>query len=110
MDYLVKIKKFLLRYSKKEKGGKPPKTKEVKQRTANIMVYGMLGLLFLVGFFGALRAIGLSNQVNSLKATVLSSKQQNGKDTKEILDIPRVQYYMNNFVYTYINYSDDTAI
>lgn len=51
----------------------------------------------------------MSNQVNSLKATVLSSKQQNGKDTKEILDIPRVQYYMNNFVYTYINYSDDTA-
>ncbi|HEP5146539.1 TPA: conjugal transfer protein [Streptococcus pyogenes] len=109
MDYLVKIKKFLLRYTKKEKGGKQPKPKEVKQKTANIIVYGILGLLFIVGFFGSLRAIGLSNQVNSLKATVLSSKQQNGKDTKEILDIPRVQYYMNNFVYTYINYSDDTA-
>lgn len=109
MNFVIKIKKFLLRYSKKEKEGKPPKTKEVKQRTANMMVYGILGLLFLVGFLGALRAIGLSNQVNSLKATVLSSKQQNGKDTKEILDIPRVQYYMNNFVYTYINYSDDTA-
>ncbi|GAA0054103.1 conjugal transfer protein [Streptococcus canis] len=109
MNYLVKIKKFLLRYSKKEKGGKPPKMKEVKQRTANTMVYGMLGFLFLVGFFGALRAIGLSNQVNSLKATILSDKQQNQKGMKETLDISRVQYYMNNFVYTYINYSDDTA-
>lgn len=109
MNFVIKIKKFLLRYSKKEKEGKPPKTKEVKQRTANMMVYGLLGLLFLVGFLGALRAIGLSNQVNSLKATVLSGKQQIQKDTKETLDISRVQYYMNNFIYTYINYSDDTA-
>ncbi|HHK2025570.1 TPA: conjugal transfer protein [Streptococcus pyogenes] len=109
MNFVIKIKKFLLRYSKKEKEGKPPKTKEVKQRTANMMVYGLLGLLFLVSFLGALRAIGLSNQVNSLKATVLSGKQQIQKDTKETLDISRVQYYMNNFIYTYINYSDDTA-
>lgn len=47
---IQKIKKFLLRYTKKEEGGKQPKTKEVKQRTANFIVYGILGLLFIVGF------------------------------------------------------------
>lgn len=110
MDYLVKIKKFLLRYSKKEKGGKQPKPKEVKQKTANIIVYGILGLFFIVGFFGSLRAIGLSNQVRDLKESVVSVEEKSKyKKADNSLDVSRVQYYMNNFVYYYINYSQDTA-
>ena len=110
MDYLVKIKKLLLRYSKKEKEGKQPKPKEVKQKNVNFLVYGVLVILFIVGFFGSLRAIGLSNQVKNLKDTVVSVKKEAGqKKTDNGLDISRVQYYMNNFVYTYINYSDDIA-
>ena len=110
MYYLVKIKKFLLRYTKKEKGGKQPKTKEVKQKTANIVVYGILGLLFIVGFFGSLRAIGLSNQVQHLKETVITVEEKSkSKKTDNLLDVSRVQYYMNNFIYYYINYSEDTA-
>ncbi|OHY29348.1 conjugal transfer protein [Streptococcus parauberis] len=110
MYYLVKIKKFLLRYTKKEKGGKQPKTKEVKQKTANIVVYGILGLLFIVGFFGSLRAIGLSNQVQHLKETVITVEEKSkSKKTDNLLDVFRVQYYMNNFIYYYINYSEDTA-
>lgn len=107
---IQKIKKFLLRYTKKEEGGKQPKTKEVKQRTANFIVYGILGLLFIVGFFGSLRAIGLSNQVQHLKETVIAvEKKSKHKKTDDSLDISRIQYYMNNFVYYYINYSQDTA-
>ncbi|ESR10138.1 conjugal transfer protein [Streptococcus iniae] len=110
MDYLVKIKKFLLRYTKKEKGGKQPKTKEIKQKTANFVVYGILGLLFIVGFFGSLRAIGLSNQVQNLKETVVTVEEKSkNKKADNSLDVSRVQYYMNNFVYYYINYSQDTA-
>ncbi len=110
MYYLVKIKKFLLRYTKKEKGGKQPKTKEVKQKTANIVVYGILGLLFIVGLFGSLRAIGLSNQVQHLKETVITVEEKSkSKKTDKLLDVSRVQYYMNNFIYYYINYSEDTA-
>ncbi|HEN0407604.1 TPA: conjugal transfer protein [Streptococcus agalactiae] len=110
MDYLVRIKKFLLRYTKKEKGGKQPKTKEVKQKTANFVVYGILGLLFIVGFFGSLRAIGLSNQVQHLKETVIAVEEKSkSKKTDNSLDVSRVQYYMNNFIYYYINYTEDTA-
>lgn len=110
MDYLVKIKKFLLRYTKKEKGGKQPKTKEVKQKTANFVVYGILGLLFIVGFFGSLRAISLSNQVQHLKETVIAVEEKSkSKKTDNSLDVSRVQYYMNNFIYYYINYTEDTA-
>lgn len=110
MDYLVKIKKFLLRHSKKEKEGKQPKLKEVKQKTANIIVYGILGLLFTVGFFGSLRAIGLSNQVQHLKETVIAVEEKSKhQKVDNSLDVSRVQYYMNNFVYYYINYSQDTA-
>lgn len=110
MDYLVRIKKFLLRYTKKEKGGKQPKTKEVKQKTANFVVYGILGLLFIVGFFGSLRAIGLSNQVQHLKETVIAVEEKSkSKKNDNSLDVSRVQYYMNNFIYYYINYSEDTA-
>lgn len=105
-----RFRSILLKYSKKEKEGKQLKAKEVRQGSVNIVVYGTLFLLFIVGFFGSLRAIGLSNQVNQLKETVLSFKKE-GKQhsTIETLDISRVQYYMNNFVYTYINYSADTA-
>ncbi|MFI3886756.1 conjugal transfer protein [Streptococcus parauberis] len=110
MKYIEKIKKLLLRYSKKEKEGKQPKPKEVKQKNVNFLVYGVLVILFIVGFFGSLRAIGLSNQVKNLKDTVVSVKKEAGqKKTDNGLDISRVQYYMNNFVYTYINYSDDIA-
>ncbi|MGT2888372.1 conjugal transfer protein [Streptococcus didelphis] len=110
MNIVIKIKKLLLRYTKKEKGGKQPKTKEVKQKTANFVVYGILGLLFIVGFFGSLRAIGLSSQVKSLKETVISVKENTkNKSSENSLDLSRIQYYMNNFVYTYINYSDDIA-
>lgn len=110
MNIVIKIKKLLLRYTKKEKEGKQPKTKEVRQRTANIIVYSILILLFVVGFFGSLRAIGLSNQVETLKKTVISVKEESSKKvTDDALDVSRIQYYMNNFVYTYINYSDDIA-
>ncbi|GAA5395730.1 conjugal transfer protein [Streptococcus uberis] len=110
MDYLVRIKKFLLRYTKKEKRGIQPKTKEVKQKTANFVVYGILGLLFIVGFFGSLRAIGLSNQVQHLRETVIAVEEKSkSKKTDNSLDVSRVQYYMNNFIYYYINYSEDSA-
>ncbi len=110
MNYLQKIKKFLLRYTKKEKGGKQPKTREVKQWTANFVVYGILGLLFIAGFFGSLRSIGLSNQVQNLKETVVAVEEKSkNKKTDNSLDVSRVQYYMNNFIYYYINYSEDTA-
>lgn len=110
MKYIEKIKKLLSRYSKKEKEGKQPKPKEVKQGTVNLMVYGFLFLLFTVGFFGSLRAIGLSNQVKNLKDNIIAIKKESGqKVTDTGLDISRVQYYMNNFVYTYVNYSDEIA-
>lgn len=110
MDYLVRIKKFLLRYTKKEKGVKQPKTKVVKQKTANFVVYGILVLLFIVGFFGSLRAIGLFNQVKHLKETVIAVEEKSkSKKTDNSLNVSRVQYYMNNFIYYYINYSEDTA-
>lgn len=110
MNIVIKIKTLLLKYSKKEKTGKQPKVKEVKQGTVNLMVYGFLFLLFIVGFFGSLRAIGLSNQVKNLKDNVIAIKKESGqKVTDTGLDISRVQYYMNNFVYTYVNYSDEIA-
>ncbi|HEN0586102.1 TPA: conjugal transfer protein [Streptococcus agalactiae] len=110
MNYSERVRAILLKYSKKEKNGKQQKVKEVKQGTVNLFVYGVLFLLFIVGFFGSLRAIGLSNQVKNLKDNVIAIKKESGqKVTDTGLDISRVQYYMNNFVYTYVNYSDEIA-
>lgn len=110
MNYSERVRAILLKYSKKEKNGKQQKVKEVKQGTVNLFVYGVLFLLFIVGFFGSLRAIGMSNQVKNLKDTVVAIKKESGqKVTDTGLDISKVQYYMNNFVYTYINYSNEIA-
>ncbi|HGD6160778.1 TPA: conjugal transfer protein [Streptococcus agalactiae] len=105
MNYLVKIKKFLLRYSKREKSGKQPKIKELSQKTVNFFVYGFISLLFLVGFLGALKSIGLSSQVNYLRKAVLTAeKKVIQKPVTSPLDVARVEYYMTNFIYYYVNY------
>lgn len=84
--------------------------KEVRQGTVNFIVYGVLFFLFCVGFLGSLRVIGVSNQVKVLNDNVIAIEKESGqKVTDTGLDISKVQYYMNNFVYTYINYSDEIA-
>lgn len=108
---LTQIKAFLMKFSKKEKQGKQPKVKELSKRTANIMTYGFLLFFVFIGFIGSLRAISLSSQVNSLKNKVAdfeTTLTDNANQTST-LDVSRVQYYMANFVYTYINYDKDSA-
>lgn len=108
---LTQIKAFLMKFSKKEKQGKQPKVKELSKRTANIMTYGFLLFFVFIGFIGSLRAISLSSQVNSLKNKVAdfeTTLTDNANQTST-LDVSRVQYYMANFVYAYINYDKDSA-
>lgn len=108
---LTQIKAFLMKFSKKEKQGKQPKVKELSKRTANIMTYGFLLFFVFIGFIGSLRAISLSSQVNSLKNKVAgfeTTLTDNANQTST-LDVLRVQYYMANFVYAYINYDKDSA-
>lgn len=65
----------------------------------------------MIGVFGCLRAIGLSSQVASLKAKVVEMNKTVEQSTSNTsnLDISKVQYYMSNFIYTYINYDRDTS-
>ena len=108
---ITQIKTFLMKFSKKEKQGKQPKVKELSKRTANIMTYGFLLFFVFIGFIGLVRAISLSSQVNSLKNKVAdfeTTLTDNANQTST-LDVSRVQYYMANFIYTYINYDKDSA-
>lgn len=108
---ITQIKTFLMKFSKKEKQGKQPKVKELSKRTANIMTYGFLLFFVFIGFIGLVRAISLSSQVNSLKNKVAdfeTTLTDNANQTST-LDVSRVQYYMANFVYAYINYDKDSA-
>lgn len=105
---ITQIKTFLMKFSKKEKQGKQPKVKELSKRTANIMTYGFL--LFFV-FIGLVRAISLSSQVNSLKNKVadFETTLTDSANQTSTLDVSRVQYYMTNFIYAYINYDKESA-
>lgn len=110
MNSIEKVRSVLLKFSKEDKKSKQPKVKEVRQGTVNFIVYGVLFFLFCVGFLGSLRVIGVSNQVKVLNDNVIAIEKESGqKVTDTGLDISKVQYYMNNFVYTYINYSDEIA-
>ena len=104
---ITQIKAFL----KKEKQGKQPKVKELSKRTANIMTYGFLLFFVFIGFIGLVRAISLSSQVNSLKNKVadFETTLTDSANQTSTLDVSRVQYYMTNFIYTYINYDKESA-
>ena len=108
---ITQIKMFLMTFSKKEKQGKQPKVKELSQKKANIVTYGFLSVFVFIGLIGSLRAISLSSQVNSLKNKVAdfeTTLTDNANQTST-LDVSRVQYYMANFVYAYINYDKTSA-
>lgn len=108
---ITQIKAFLMKFSKKEKQGKQPKIKELSKRNANIMAYGFLFFFVFVGFIGLVRAISLSSQVNSLKNKVadFETTLTDSANQTSTLDVSRVQYYMTNFIYTYINYDKESA-
>ena len=108
---LTQVKTFLMKFSKKEKQGKQPKVKELSKRTANIMTYGFLLFFVFIGFIGLVRAISLSSQVNSLKNKVadFETTLTDSANQTSTLDVSRVQYYMANFIYTYINYDKESA-
>ena len=106
-----KLLSFFSHFSKKEKKGKPPQLKEVSAKRAGCLVYGGLCFFVLIGVFGCLRAIGLSAQVNSLtnKVVAMDKTVNQVSSTASSLDISKVQYYMSNFIYAYINYDQETA-
>lgn len=102
---------FLSRFSKKEKKGKSPQLKEVSTKRAGCLVYGGLFLFVFIGIFGCLRAMGLSAQVATLKdkVAIMDKTVKQVTSTTSSLDISKVQYYMSNFIYAYINYDQETA-
>lgn len=108
---LKKLYTYKDKFEKVEKVKEKPTLKQVKQRTANILVYGLVGLFALVGFLGSLRAIALSSQVSSLKNQVMAFEKVvdevpvNQKD----IDVSKARQYMVDFMKIYINYSDETA-
>lgn len=105
-----KVISYLKQFSKKEKKGKQPKVNETKKTTVNLVVYGCLIVFFLIGLVGSLRASSLSGKVDKLETTVKNyQKNQFSSENTTDFDVSKVQYYMNNFVYDYINYSTDTA-
>lgn len=108
---ITQIKAFLMKFSKKEKQGKQPKVKELSKKTASVMTYGFLLFFVFIGFIGLVRAISLSSQVNTLKNKVAdfeTTLTDNANQTST-LDVSRVQYYMTNFIYAYINYDKESA-
>lgn len=108
---ITQIKTFLMKFSRKEKQGKQPKVKELSKRAASLMTYGVLLFFVFIGFIGLVRAISLSSQVNALKNKVAdfeTTLTDNANQTST-LDVSRVQYYMTNFIYTYINYDKESA-
>ena len=108
---ITQIKVFLMKFSKKEKQGKQPKVKELSKRTANTMTYGTLFFFVFIGVMGSMRAISLSSQVTSLKNKVIDFEKTLTDTTNQTstLDVSRVQYYMTNFIYSYINYDKEST-
>lgn len=99
------------KFQKVKKVKEKPSLKQVKQRTANIIVYGLLVLFVLVGLLGSLRALGLSNQVSSLQKQVVDFQKivEEVPSDNQSLDVSKVRQYMFDFMKVYINYSNETA-
>lgn len=67
-------------------------------------------MFFAIGAVGILRSIGLSHQVTTLRSAVIAMNEKMSKEKQTTsFDVSKVQYYMTNFVYTYINYDKETA-
>lgn len=98
-------KQILSRFSKKEKPGKQPSIRLVKRRTANLLVIGALTGFFMVGLWGGLRAVGFASQLQALNNSItqLETRTSTDNQVSDTLDISKVQFYMSNFVYAYVN-------
>ena len=108
---ITQIKAFLMKFSNKKKKGTQPKDMDISKLSASVMTHGFLLFFVFIGFIGLVRAISLSSQVNSLKNKVAdfeTTLTDNANQTST-LDVSRVQYYMTNFIYTYINYDKESA-
>ncbi|MDV5987566.1 conjugal transfer protein [Streptococcus canis] len=105
---MLNLKKYFQKFSKKEKKEKPPNTKVLKQKTVNVLMVSLFFLAIFVGVLGSLRAISVTAKMDRLEKVV----KDNVKESKKVkhdteLDVSRVQYYMSNFVYHYINFDRD---
>ena len=109
MKIIKSIKSYLSRFSRKKEVKKLPKVKQVKSSTVNVVAYGLLIVFFSVGLFGLLRSIGMSTQVDSLKAQVkkLDSTIVDIPNKQQTLDVSKVRQYMAGFIRTYINYTSE---
>ncbi|HEM3553342.1 MULTISPECIES: conjugal transfer protein [Streptococcus] len=104
------LKTYFARFKKMKKVKNAPTLTLVRQKTANMLVYGLLLVLFLVGLLGAFRAIGLSSNVATLGSQVerfeasLSDLPKNNQ-----IDISKVRQYMSDFLKIYLTYDANTA-
>ncbi len=107
----MELLSFFDKFQKVKKVKEKPNVKQVKQRTANVIVYGLLLLFFFLGFFGSIRALGLSSQVSSLRTQVKDFEEvvQTLPENQEEIDVSKVRQYMVEFLKVYVNYSDETS-
>lgn len=109
--WLTYLKSYLSGFRKVKKVKEKPEVKQLKQTSANVLVYGLLGLIFFVGVLGTIRTIGFSSQVSSLKKQVETFQNvvKEVPKNQNMIDTNKVRQYMWDFLKVYINYSDEMA-
>lgn len=101
---------YFSKFKKVEKVKKKPALLQVRQRTANVLFYGFLVLIFGIGILGAVRAIGLASNVSSLSSQVkLFDKTLSKIPSNRQIDVSKVRQYMSDFLKVYITYDEKTA-
>lgn len=101
---------YFSRFKKVEKVKEKPTVLQVRQKTANILFYGLLFLFFSVGIFGTLRAIGLASSVSSLSSQVKTfDKTLSEIPSNRQIGVSKVRQYMSDFLKVYMTYDEKTA-
>ena len=110
VNIFKQIGAYFSKFKKVEEAKTKPSVLQVRQKTANILVYGFLVLFFMVGVFGLFRSIGLSSAVSGLNTQVKTfDKTLSEIPSNRQIDVSKVRQYMSDFLKVYMTYDEKTA-
>ncbi|HEX0027645.1 TPA: conjugal transfer protein [Streptococcus pyogenes] len=101
---ITQVMHYLSRFKKQDKKRGSPKLLKSTRKQVNLLVLAGLGGLALIGIFGSLRAITLSNKVTSLEKSI--KDRQSSQVVSTTTDTYyRLTYYLNDYISAYFTFS-----
>ncbi|HEN6000143.1 TPA: conjugal transfer protein [Streptococcus agalactiae] len=107
---ITSIKDYLSHFQKVDKKTVSPQLKQISKKQANRLVLGGLAGLVLISLISGFRAISLSNKVTHLQKSLNQVKtvKANGVKSPHNQIDKRLEYYLNDYVWTYFTVYDDS--